>query len=97
MKAGVALFITALWGADPAFAQEKRMTETKKLNALPSLLTYDNDLFHQRLIGIDQLPPAKDKLLPLDDYAEKQRATQVSNSFGRIRGACAEYDRSLVP
>jgi 4-carboxymuconolactone decarboxylase len=62
-----------------------------------SAVAIAKDLFHQRGIGINQLPPAKGKLLPLDDYAEKQRATQVSNSFGRIRGACAEYGRSLVP
>jgi 4-carboxymuconolactone decarboxylase len=185
MKAEVALFITALWGADPAFAQEKRMTETKKLNALPSVLTYDNvravspalehytkgplldglwkrpelsprdrsvvtvpaliariqtiempfhfalalnngvkpsklseiithlafysgwatamsavaiakDLFHQRRIGIDQLPPAKDKLLPLDDYAEKQRATQASNSFGAVSAGLVRNTTDLL-
>jgi 4-carboxymuconolactone decarboxylase len=42
------------------------------------------DIFHQRGIGIDQLPPAKDKLLPLNEEAEKQRATTVGNSFGAI-------------
>src|ERR1700724_6743 len=39
-------------------------------------------LFHQRGIGIDQLPPAKEKLLPLNEEAEAQRATQVGNNFG---------------
>src|SRR5206468_3847592 len=37
------------------------------------------DIFRQRGIGIDQLPPAKDKLLPLNKEAETQRATQVNN------------------
>jgi hypothetical protein len=40
MKAGTALLIAALWGLGPASAQEKRMIDTKKLNALPSVLTY---------------------------------------------------------
>jgi 4-carboxymuconolactone decarboxylase len=173
MKGGLALFIAALWEAEPAFAQEKTMTDTKKLNALPSVLTYDDiravspalehytkgplleglwkrselsprdrsvvtmaaliariqtiemsfhfalaldngvkpgelseiithlafyagwanamsavaiakDLFHQRGVGIDQLPPANGRLLPLNEEAEKQRATQVSNNFGTV-------------
>src|SRR2546429_9987001 len=32
--------IAALWGASPAFTQEKRMTDTKKPNTLPSVLSY---------------------------------------------------------
>jgi 4-carboxymuconolactone decarboxylase len=163
----------ALWGAGPALTEEKKMIDTKKPNAPPSLLTYnelravspalehytkgplldglwkrpelsrrdrsvvtvaaliariqtiempfhfalalDNgvkpselseiithlafysgwanamsavavtkDLFHQRGIGIDQLPPAKDKLLPLNEEAETQRATQVNKNFGQV-------------
>ncbi len=42
------------------------------------------DLFHRRGIGIDQLPPAKDSLLPLNEEAEKQRATEVGNNFGAV-------------
>jgi 4-carboxymuconolactone decarboxylase len=42
------------------------------------------DIFHQRGIGIDQLPLAKDKLMPLNEEAEAQRATQVNNNFGQI-------------
>src|SRR5258708_16130223 len=42
MKSTATLMIAALWGADPAFTQEKRMTDTKKSNALPSVLTYDD-------------------------------------------------------
>jgi len=58
----------------------------------------------------DQLPPAKDKLLPLNKEAETQRATQVNNvSPGLVqnttdllfrdlwlRPALAPRDRSLV-
>ena len=42
------------------------------------------DIFLQRGIGIDQLPPAKDELMPLNEEAEAQRATQVNNTFGII-------------
>jgi 4-carboxymuconolactone decarboxylase len=171
MKTAVAPMIAAIWREVPAFAKEERMTDRKKLQALPSVLTYDDvravspalehytkgplldglwrrpelsprdrsvvtvaaliariqtvempfhfalalengmkpgelseiithlafysgwanamsavavakDIFHQRGIGIDQLPPAKDKPLPLNEEAEQQRATQVSASFG---------------
>jgi 4-carboxymuconolactone decarboxylase len=42
------------------------------------------DIFHQREIGIDQLPPAKGKLMPLNEEAEAKRATQVSSNLGQI-------------
>jgi 4-carboxymuconolactone decarboxylase len=42
MKAGLALVTAPLWGAEPASSQEKRMTDTKNLNVLPSVLTYDD-------------------------------------------------------
>jgi 4-carboxymuconolactone decarboxylase len=52
-------------------------------NAMSAVAVAGN-VFHQRGIGIDQLPPAKDKLLPLNEEAEKQRATQVSNNFAAV-------------
>ncbi|SEF45599.1 4-carboxymuconolactone decarboxylase [Bryocella elongata] len=42
------------------------------------------DIFSQRRIGIDQLPPAKEPLLPLNEDAEAKRATQVGNNFGTV-------------
>ena len=44
-----------------------------------SAIAVAKDIFHQRGIGIDQLPPAKDKLLPLNEESETRRASQVSN------------------
>ena len=35
------------------------------------------DVFREKGIRQDQLPPAKDSLLPLNEEAEKKRATQV--------------------
>ena len=49
-----------------------------------SAVAVAKDIFHQRGIGIDQLPPAKDKLMPLNEEAEAQRATQVSKNFGQV-------------
>jgi 4-carboxymuconolactone decarboxylase len=185
MKTTATLMIAALWGADPAFTQEKRMIDTKKSNALPSALSYDDvravspalehytkgplldglwkrpelsprdrsvvtvaaliariqtiempfhfalaldngvkpselseiithlafysgwanamsavavakDIFHQRGIGVDQLPPAKEKLLPLNEEAEKQRATQVSGNFGATSPGLVENTTNLL-
>ena len=42
LKAGTASLITALWGVEPASAQEKRMTDSKKSNTPPSVLTYED-------------------------------------------------------
>ena len=49
-----------------------------------SAVAVAKDIFHQRGIGIDQLPPANDKLLRLNEEAETQRATQVNNNFGHV-------------
>jgi 4-carboxymuconolactone decarboxylase len=42
------------------------------------------DIFHQRGISIDHLPPAQDKALPLNEQAEAQRANQVASNFGAV-------------
>lgn len=39
------------------------------------------DVFHKRGIKQDQLPPVKDKPLPLDQAAEDKRATSVAGNF----------------
>ena len=185
MKTTATLMIAALWGADPAFTQEKRMIDTKKSNALPSALSYDDvravspalehytkgplldglwkrpelsprdrsvvivaaviariqtiempfhfalaldngvkpselseiithlafysgwanamsavavakDIFHQRGIVVDQLPPAKEKLLLLNEEAEKQRATQVSGNFGATSPGLVKNTTNLL-
>lgn len=42
------------------------------------------DVFAQRKIGADQLPPASPTLLPLDKDAEARRATAVEQQFGKV-------------
>jgi 4-carboxymuconolactone decarboxylase len=61
-----------------------------------SAVAIAKDIFHQRSIGIDQLPPAKEKLLPLNEEAEKQRATQVSNNFGAVSPGLVQNTTDLL-
>lgn len=178
-------FIAALWERRPAFAQEKRMIDAKKLIAPPPGLTYDDvrsvspalehytrgalldvlwkrpdlsprdrsiitaaaliarlqtiempfhfalaldngvrpaelseiithlafysgwanaisavavakDVFRQRGIGIDQLPPAKDRLLPLNAEAEAKRAIQVRDNFGHVSPGLVQNTTDLL-
>jgi len=42
LKTTATLMIAALWEAGLASTQEKKMTDTKKPNTLPSVLTYDD-------------------------------------------------------
>ena len=42
------------------------------------------DVFAQRKIGADQLPPASPAPLPLDKDAEEKRATAVGQQFGKV-------------
>jgi len=185
LKTSATLMIAVLWGAGPTVIQENKMTDTKKPNTLPSVLTYDDvravspaleyytkgplldglwkrpdlsprdrsvvtvsaliariqtiempfhfalaldngvkaselseiithlafyagwanamsavavakDIFRQRGIGVDQLPPAKDKLLPLNEEAESQRAAQVNNNFGHVSPGLVQNTTDLL-
>lgn len=53
-------------------------------------------LFRQRGIGVDQLPPARDKLLPLNEEAEKLRAAQVSTNFGAVSPGVVQNTTDLL-
>lgn len=54
------------------------------------------DIYHQRGIGIDQLPPAKDQLMPLNEETEAQRATQVSKNFGKVSPGLVQNTTDLL-
>ncbi|MGA8440201.1 MAG: carboxymuconolactone decarboxylase family protein [Candidatus Sulfotelmatobacter sp.] len=54
------------------------------------------DIFHQRGIGLDQLPPTKEKLLPLNEEAEKQRARQVEGNFGAVSPGLVQNTTDLL-
>jgi 4-carboxymuconolactone decarboxylase len=61
-----------------------------------SAVTVAKDMFHQRGIGIYQLPPANDELMPLNEEAEAQRATQVSKNFGQISPGLVQNTTDLL-
>jgi 4-carboxymuconolactone decarboxylase len=54
------------------------------------------DVFAQRKIGANQLPPASDKLLPLDEAAEAQRATRVEQDFAAVAPGVVKYTSDIL-
>ncbi|MDX6463568.1 MAG: 4-carboxymuconolactone decarboxylase [Acidobacteriaceae bacterium] len=54
------------------------------------------DVFHQRGIGPDQLPPAAVELLPLNEAAEKQRASSVEQNFGAVAPGVVQYTTDVL-
>ena len=54
------------------------------------------DVFRHRGIAVEQLPPAKAKLLPLNEKAEKQRATQVEDNFGAVSPGLVQNTTDLL-
>ncbi|SEC42485.1 carboxymuconolactone decarboxylase family protein [Terriglobus roseus] len=61
-----------------------------------SAVAIAKDIFHARGIGFDQLPPAQGKMLPLNEEAEKQRATQVGNNFGATSPGLVQNTTDLL-
>ena len=49
------------------------------------------DVFAERKIGADQLPPASGPLLPLDEAWEAQRAERVEEQFGAVFPGVVQY------
>src|ERR1700758_3375134 len=49
-----------------------------------SAVAVAKDVFADRKIGADQLPPASPALLPLDKDAEAKRAANVEQLFGKV-------------
>lgn len=54
------------------------------------------EVFRERGIEPDQLPPAKEKLLPLNEAAEEKRATQVGNNFGAVTPGLVQNTTDLL-
>jgi 4-carboxymuconolactone decarboxylase len=54
------------------------------------------EAFSRRSIKADQLPPATDKLLPLDEAAEAQRATRVEQDFGAVSPGVVQYTTEVL-
>lgn len=62
------------------------------MDAIPAA----RDVFRSRNIGADQLPPAAGPQLPLDEAAEKQRATRVDEQFGQITPSLVQYTTDVL-
>jgi 4-carboxymuconolactone decarboxylase len=54
------------------------------------------DVFAQRGIGPDQLPPTSGPLLPLDEAAEAQRAARVGEQFGTVAPGIVQYTTGVL-
>lgn len=61
-----------------------------------SAVAVAKDVFAQRKIGADQLPPASPVPLPLDNEAEAKRATRVRENFGSVAPGVAEYTTDVL-
>ena len=54
------------------------------------------DVFGNRGIGADQLPPASVQLLPLDEAAEADRAKRVGEQFGTVAPGVVQYTTDVL-
>jgi 4-carboxymuconolactone decarboxylase len=54
------------------------------------------EVFRKRGIGPGQLPPASVELLPLNEAAEKQRATSVEQNFGTVAPGVVQYTTDVL-
>ena len=54
------------------------------------------EVFAERKIGRDQLPPASPQLLPLDEAAEAQRVSRVGEQFGKVAPGVVQYTTDLL-
>lgn len=61
-----------------------------------SAVVIAKEVFHQRGIGPDQLPPASAELLPLNEAVEKQRATSVKQNFGNVAPGVVQYTTDVL-
>ena len=64
-------------------------------NAVPAVAVA-KDVFVQRKIGADQLPPALPTLLPLDKTAEERRAANVEQEFGSVAPGVVQYTTDVL-
>src|ERR1700737_1168925 len=61
-----------------------------------SAVAVAKDVFADRKIGADQLPPASPALLPLDNDAEAKRAAGVEQQFGNVATNIVQYTTNVL-
>jgi 4-carboxymuconolactone decarboxylase len=61
-----------------------------------SAVAVAKDVFADRKIGADQLPPASPAPLPLDNVAEAKRAAAVEQQFGNVAPGIVQYTTDVL-
>jgi 4-carboxymuconolactone decarboxylase len=61
-----------------------------------SAVAVTKSVFDRRKIGVDQLPSALPKLLPLDEAAETKRAAGVEQQFGTVAPGVVQYTADVL-
>jgi 4-carboxymuconolactone decarboxylase len=61
-----------------------------------SAIVITNNVFHKRGIGSASLSPASVDHLPLNEAAEKQRASNVEQNFGSVSPGVVQYTTDLL-
>jgi len=61
-----------------------------------SAVAVAKDVFAERKIGADQLPPASPGLLPLNNDAEAKRAAAVEQQFGNVAAGIVQYTTDVL-
>jgi len=61
-----------------------------------SAVAIAKEIFEQRGIGSDQLPPVSPHLLPLNESAEADRAARVEQEFGDVAPGVVQYTTDLL-
>jgi 4-carboxymuconolactone decarboxylase len=62
------------------------------MSAIPAT----REVFRSRNIGADQLPPTTGPQLPLDEAAERLRATRVGEQFGQVTPSLVQYTTDVL-
>jgi 4-carboxymuconolactone decarboxylase len=61
-----------------------------------SAVAVAKEVFAERRIGGDHLPPASSPLLPLNEAAEAQRASRVGEQFGAVAPGVVQYTTDVL-
>ena len=61
-----------------------------------SAVAVAKDVFARRKIGVEQLPPASPRLLPIDKAAEEKRAAAVGQQFGAVAPGLVRHTTDLL-
>ena len=61
-----------------------------------SAVAVAKDVFADRKIGVDQLPPASPAPLPLDKDAEAKRGAAVDQQFGNVAPGIVQYTADVL-